>query len=159
MNLGDQPIPDDLVPIGDNRIVEKYPTEILFCNVCKTAHQRWGLPKQKVFHPDYHYRAQNTKDVLMGCEQLVDAVEKHQLVKGLKVLDVGCNDGSLLDVFKRRGAITTGIEPTNAAEEAAAKGHGVDHAFLDFAEAYRYVKTYGPPDIITSTNIMPHLLF
>ena len=93
----------------------------------------------------------------MGCEQLVDSIEKHGLVKGLKVLDVGCNDGSLLDVFRRRGATTTGIEPTNAAEEAAVKGHGIDHTFLDLVEAMRYVKTYGSPDIITFTNVFAHI--
>ena len=158
MNLGDLPIPDDLVPIGDDRVCVKYPTEILFCDVCKTAHQRWELPPNKVFHPDYHYRAANTKDVLMGLEQLVDAIESRGTsVTGLKVLDIGCNDGCLLDVFKRRGATTYGIEPTNAARDAAAKGHAIDQAFLDFPEAYRYVKTYGSPDIITFTNVFAHI--
>ena len=157
MNLGDLPIPDDLVPIGETRVVAKYPTEILFCDRCKTAHQRWELPPKLVFHPDYHYRATNTKDVLTGLSQLVDAVEKHGLVKNLKVLDVGCNDGCLLDVFRSRGALTYGIEPTKAAEDAAAKGHAIDNAFLDFPEAYRYVKTYGSPDIITFTNVFAHI--
>jgi hypothetical protein len=73
------------------------------------------------------------------------------------VLDVGCNDGSLLDVFRRRGAITFGIEPTNAVEEASAKGHTVSKAFLDYAEANRYVKAHGPPDIITFTNVFAHI--
>jgi hypothetical protein len=160
MNLGSLPIPDDLVPIGDPRVCENYPTEILFCNTCKTAHQRWELPPQKVFHPDYHYRAANTKDVLSGLGQLVDSVERYipgHSVRGLRVLDVGCNDGCLLDVFKRRGAITTGIEPTHAAHDAAAKGHGIDNAFLDTLEAQRYVKTYGVPDIITFTNVFAHI--
>jgi hypothetical protein len=158
MNLGNLPIPDDLVAIGGMRACETYPTEILFCDTCKTAHQRWELPKQKVFHPDYHYRAANTKDVLDGLKQLVDTVEaRNGPVKGFKVLDVGCNDGCLLDVFKARGAITTGIEPTHAADDAAAKGHGIDNTFLDFQEAYRYLKTYGSPDLITFTNVFAHI--
>jgi hypothetical protein len=158
MNLGKLPIPDDLVPIGDNRVCETYPTEILFCDTCKTAQQRWELPTTKVFHPDYHYRAVNTMDVLLGMQQLVDTIEKrHGSLKNIKVLDVGCNDGCLLDVFKHRGAITTGIEPTNAADDAANKGHGIDKAFLDIIEAQRYVKTYGSPDIITFTNVFAHI--
>jgi len=96
---------------------------------------------------------------VLGMEQLVDEIEEHQSapVVGLKVLDIGCNDGSLLDVFRRRGAITTGIEPTDAAHDAAAKGHGIDNAYLDFAEAFRYVKTYGHPDIITFVNVFAHI--
>ncbi|HUD10822.1 MAG TPA: methyltransferase domain-containing protein [Candidatus Saccharimonadia bacterium] len=161
MNLGNLPIPDDLVPIYGSesvRICDTYPTEILFCDTCKTAQQRWELPTKKVFHPDYHYRAANTKDVLSGMAQLVDTIEKrHGSLKNIKVLDIGCNDGCLLDVFKARGAITTGIEPTNAADDAAGKGHGIDKAFLDVIEAQRYVKTYGPPDIITFTNVFAHI--
>jgi SAM-dependent methyltransferase len=111
-----------------------------------------------VFHKDYHYRAAQTQDVLDGMDQFVDGVEMQLgLVKGRKVLDIGCNDGSLLNVFKKRGAITTGIEPTDAATEAAAAGHGVDQAFFDPREAFLYVKTYGSPDIITFTNVFAHI--
>ena len=157
MDLGRQPLPDDLVPFGDNRVCTRYPIEIMFCDVCKTAQQRWELPQKQLFFPEYHYRGGNTKDVLMGMEQLVDAIELQQPVQGLKVLDVGCNDGSLLDVFKRRGAITFGIEPTNAAQEAVAKGHCVSQAFLDYVEASRYVGAHGSPDIITFTNVFAHI--
>ena len=158
MNLGDLPIPDDLVKVGDDRICEKYPTEILFCNTCKTAHQRWELPPDKVFHPEYHYRAANTKDVLMGLEQLVDAIETQDgVVAGKKVLDVGCNDGCLLDVFKRRGAYTYGIEPTLAYKDAIAKGHAVVRKFLNMVEAAEFVRHFGHPDIITFTNVFAHI--
>jgi hypothetical protein len=157
MNLGDHPLPDDLVPFGDDRVCIEYPIEVMFCDVCKTAQQRWELPKAQLFFPEYHYRGGNTKDVLLGMEQLVDAIELQHPVQGLKVLDVGCNDGSLLDVFRRRGAITFGIEPTNAAQEAIAKGHAVSQAFLDYAEANRYVKAHGSPDIITFTNVFAHI--
>jgi hypothetical protein len=157
MNLGDHALPDDLVPFGDNRVCTKYPIEILFCDRCMTAHQRWTLPKKQLFFGEYHYRGGNTKDVLLGMEQLVDAIDLQHPIQGLKVLDVGCNDGSLLDVFRRRGATTFGIEPTNAAQEASAKGHCVSQAFLDYAEANRYVKAHGSPDIITFTNVFAHI--
>jgi 2-polyprenyl-3-methyl-5-hydroxy-6-metoxy-1,4-benzoquinol methylase len=159
MDLGDLPLPDDLVPFYDNRTTEKYPTQILFCDRCKTAFSRWKVPNKTVFPQEYHYRAANTKDVLAGMAGLVENIEIDygRPVRDLKVLDIGCNDGSLLDEFKKRGAITTGIEPTGAAEEAAAKGHGIDHVYLDLPEAYRYVKTYGVPDYITFVNVFAHI--
>lgn len=157
MNLGALPLPDDLVPVGDKRVCEKYSTEILFCNECKTAYQRWAVPNKEVFPAEYHYRSANTKDVLSGMKSLVNAVEKHGLVHGLKVLDIGCNDGSLLDAFERRGAICYGIEPTDAAQEAAAKGHCVDQAYLDISEAESYVFRHGHPDLITFVNVFAHI--
>ncbi|TFG66926.1 MAG: hypothetical protein E4H27_09600, partial [Anaerolineales bacterium] len=31
LNLGKHPLCDDLVPMGDTRVCEEYPIEILFC--------------------------------------------------------------------------------------------------------------------------------
>jgi SAM-dependent methyltransferase len=78
-------------------------------------------------------------------------------VKGLKIRDVGCNDGSLLDAFARRGALTYGIEPTDAAHEAASKGHSVELVYFDLSEANRYVATHGFPDIVTFVNVFAHI--
>ncbi len=36
LNLGPNPMCDDLVPVGDVRICQEYPIEILFCNNCRT---------------------------------------------------------------------------------------------------------------------------
>ncbi len=157
LNLGRHPLPDDLVPIGVERHVQEYPIEVLFCTRCKTAHQRFQVDKKLLFSPAYHYRARQTQDVLDGMIGFVNSVEDHGPVKGLKVLDVGCNDGSLLNVFRERGAITSGIEPTGAAADCSAAGHPVDQAFLDYASAHQYVLRHGNPDVITFTNVFAHI--
>ena len=46
-----------------------------------------------------------------------------------KVLDIGCNDGSLLSFLRDRGARTFGIEPTDAADDAFALGHVISKIF------------------------------
>ena len=158
LTLGDQPLPDDLKEIGDKTPCERFPIEVYFCDHCKTAQQGCRVPPEKLFHPDYHYRAAQTKDVLDGMRQFTDAVvARYGSMQGKKVLDIGCNDGSLLDFFWERGAITTGIEPTDAAREAAAKGHGIDQAFFNPRMAGYYLRTYGEPDIITFTNVFAHI--
>jgi len=126
LDLGAHPMCDDLVPIGDIRVCREYPIEILFCDRCRTAHQRFQVPKQDLFPSTYHYRSRQTLDVLNGMRRLVDAcIEKYGDLRGKKVLDVGCNDGSLLSIFAERGAKTFGIEPTGAAADASASGHAV----------------------------------
>ena len=72
INLGMHPLCDDLIPIGSPEISKEYPIHILFCEKCYTAHQKYQVPKQKLFTPEYHYRARFTKDVLEGMKQLVE---------------------------------------------------------------------------------------
>jgi len=154
LNLGLHPMCDDLVPIGNSTICKEYPIEIEYCHMCYTAHQKYQIPKQELFPSNYHYRARFTKDVLNGMEQLVNDIEnEYGSLQGKKVLDIGCNDGSLLDFFKAKGAITFGVEPTGAHEEAAQKGHYITHAYFDKIVAENHIQ----PDIITFTNVFAHI--
>jgi SAM-dependent methyltransferase len=158
LDLGHHPLCDDLVPIGDSRRCREYPIEILFCDNCVTAHQRVQVPKAELFPPSYHYRSRQTADVLNGMRDLVRAYEAaFGPVAGRKVLDIGCNDGSLLSIFREKAAITYGIEPTDAASDAIKNGHTVINEFFDDALAVDFAKSYGQPDIITFTNVFAHI--
>jgi SAM-dependent methyltransferase len=158
LDLGRHPLCDDLVPIGDRRTCREYPIEILFCDNCVTAHQRVQVPKAMLFPSSYHYRARQTGDVLNGMRDLVLAHEAaFGPVAGRKVLDIGCNDGSLLSIFREKAALTFGIEPTDAARDAIAGGHAVIHDFFSEDVATHFAKRHGQPDVICFTNVFAHI--
>lgn len=158
LNLGLHPLCDDLVSVGDERICDEYPIEILFCHQCATAHQRFQVPKQELFPVTYHYRSRFTADVLRGMEGLVNSCEKLAgSLQEKKILDIGCNDGSLLDFFRVKGAITIGVEPTGASQDASAKGHVIFDNFLSPSLAAAIVQAHGKPDLITFTNVFAHI--
>ncbi len=158
LNLGMHPMCDDLVPVGDPRVCKEYPIEILYCNVCRTGHQKFQVPKEDLFPKSYHYRSRFTADVLSGMSGLVESCEDKigGLVKKV-VLDIGCNDGSLLDFFKKKGAVTIGIEPTDASKDAEVKGHKVYSDYLSEDLAKEILEVHGHPDIITFTNVFAHI--
>lgn len=158
LNLGEHPLCDDLIPVGEMRVCEEYPIEILFCDECVTAHQKFQVPKRTLFPATYHYRSRFTVDVLNGMVALVDACAKRVgPLRDKVVLDVGCNDGSLLDFFKQQGAITVGIDPTNAFIDGLDKGHHLINGFFDPSIAQQILVKHGAPDIITFTNVFAHI--
>jgi hypothetical protein len=158
LDLGPHPLCDDLIPIGSPEISEVYPIEILICERCITAHQRFQIQKEILFPKTYHYRAKHTADVQNGMKRLVeDLVSFEGNLSGKLVLDVGCNDGSLLNYFRDAGARTYGIEPTDAAKDAASAGHVVQQSFFTRAAADQFISRFGIPDIITFTNVFAHI--
>jgi SAM-dependent methyltransferase len=158
LNLGPQAMCDDLVRLGESRRCREYPIEILFCGNCITAHQRFQVPKRDLFPASYHYRARFTGDVLNGMAGLVEScAARFGPLRGKRVLDIGCNDGSLLDFFRRHGAETTGIEPTDACLDAQQKGHTVLQEYFSEAAADAVLALRGTPDFITFTNVFAHI--
>jgi SAM-dependent methyltransferase len=158
LDLGKHSLCDDLIAIGNKRENIKFPINILYCKQCCTAHQKFQVPRIKLFPKNYHYRSRFTADVLKGMDELVNSVSfKTKSLEGKVVLDVGCNDGSLLDKFRKRGAITIGVEPTQAYTEAEGRGHKIINDFFLEKTANKIIKSNPRIDIITFTNVFAHI--
>ena len=155
LDLGLHPLCDDLVKTTENRKCIEYPIDILFCRNCYTAHQKFQVPKQNLFKKNYHYRARMTGSVLTGMSDLVNSIEKKiGPLKNKNCLDIGCNDGSLLNFFKKKGCKTMGVEPTSAARDCK---HKVINKFFDKKVARQIKNSNFSPDIITFTNVFAHI--
>lgn len=158
-SIGDQPLCDDLIPIGSKRTSIKYPTELVGCEYCTTVHQKVQIKKELLFPGAYHYRARFTRDVLKGMEDLVTGVQKrYGDISNKVVLDIGCNDSSLLKLFKNAGAKKIcGIEPTDAIRD------GIDlldwgyQGYFDEKSVESFLEENRAPDIITFTNVFAHI--
>ncbi len=158
LNLGNHPLCDDLIKTGSKKKNKIYKIEIIFCKKCLTAYQKYQVPKKKLFPRNYHYRSKFTKDVISGMKEVLN--KSKNLCKSLNkkvILDIGCNDGSLLDFYKKAGSITVGVEPTNAADEAKRKGHDIYKAYIDNKTVNKIKKKYKKIDIITFTNVFAHV--
>jgi C-methyltransferase C-terminal domain/Methyltransferase domain len=77
---------------------------------------------------------------------------------GSQVVEVGSNDGYLLQYFHRRGIPVLGVEPAaNVAEVAVGKGIPTEVAFFGKATAERLGSAGKSADLIAANNVLAHV--
>jgi SAM-dependent methyltransferase len=157
--LGHVPPANALRPIGHpSTELTAYPLELLRCARCTLVQLGTTVDPEVVFPPDFPYRTGGTKALRDNFAQL--AAETAELLDipadGL-VLDIGSNDGTLLDNFQRQGHRVLGVEPSSAAKEAEERGIPSRMAFFTRDYASQLVTEIGHADLITSTNTFAHV--
>lgn len=160
LDLGYHPLCDDLIKIGGVVESHKYHQEIALCTYCLTAQQLHQVNKEILFKGDYHYRASLTKDVLNGMSDLVEKIISRMRTNNSVpiILDIGCNDGSLLGLFKKKiECKTVGVDPTNAILEHAGKIDVPIQGYFDGELSKQILDQVGIPDVITFTNVFAHI--
>ena len=158
LDLGKNPLCDDLIKVGSKKKNKLYKIQILLCKKCLTGFQKHEVRKKELFPKSYHYRARFTNDVLQGFKEIIKSSKS--ILKNLKnktILDIGCNDGSLLNYFKKKGAITVGVEPTNAAIEAKKNRHHIYQKYFDTKVSKNIKNKYKKIDLIIFTNVFAHI--
>jgi hypothetical protein len=158
LDLGKQPLCDDLINIKKNIKCKLFPIKVSLCPKCLTANQLHEVNEKILFPKNYHYRARLTEDVLKGMNELVSSTVKLCKNKNKKytVLDIGCNDGSLLNYFYKENFNTIGVEPTNAAKDCNKK-HKIYNSYFNSSLAKKIINQNKQVDVITFTNVFAHI--
>lgn len=153
IDLGDQFIASafvgEVVPEPLNR---RYPTEVVRCvEGCGLVQMRHSIERKLLYADGYGYRSgtnelmrANLRTIAAGVESAVD------LRPGDTVLDIGCNDGTLLDSYRVEGLDKVGFDPVSTiARSAADKGIYVVNEFFS-AQRFREARPGRKPRAITS---------
>ena len=157
ISLGKQPLCDDLKGLKSNLKCKKYPIKLKLCHKCLTVNQLHKVDQKVLFPKSYNYRSKLTKDVLIGMKDFVTSCEKIENSNKKKlVIDVGCNDGSLLNYFKKAKYKTIGIEPTGAVKDIN-KGHEIYNSTLNVKIVKKILKKYPNITFVTFTNVFAHI--
>lgn len=74
------------------------------------------------------------------------------------IVDIGCNDGLLLEACNASGCRTLGVDPAaNIAELARAKGVQVEVTYFDPDSARELREQHGAAEVIVTTNTFNHI--
>src|SRR4051794_33053791 len=132
-DLGMCPIANSLVTADRLAGMEPfYPLRALVCEECFLVQSEEFEPPEGIF-ADYTYFSSFSTSWLAHAKAYTDkTVERLSLGSGHTVVEVGSNDGYLLQYFHERGIRVIGIEPAaNVAQEAILKGIPTIVRFFD----------------------------
>ena len=73
------------------------------------------------------------------------------------VLDIGCNDGILLNHYPNNFSNVIGIEPSDASKHIKQKRIKLINNFFNYKTSKNYLKKYAKPKIITITNVLAQI--
>jgi SAM-dependent methyltransferase len=156
VSLGDQFIggafakPDCTPPVQ-----RRIPLDLVRCDpaldqdACGLVQMRHSVPP-RVLYASYWYRSgvnQTMRDHLAGIAHMGEEIAG--LKAGDLVLDIGCNDGTLLKSYRTEGIKRLGIDPSNVVAHARAAGLQVVNDFFS-AAALRSAYPEQKPKVITS---------
>jgi len=88
------------------------PLNLVYCKNCKLLQLQHSAPQEIMYKKFYWYRSGITKTMKNALKDIFLAAKKMSILnKGDTILDIGANDGTLLNYFKKEKYITIGCEP------------------------------------------------
>ena len=133
----------------------RYPLNLVVCKYCKLVQTDSVIDPALLFE-DYRYLS--SVGLSGHFKNVADLINDKYQIKDKKILEIGCNDGVLLEPLKRLGADVEGVDPAkNIVKVARDKG-------LKVYNDYFNDKTFGGDDfkskydIVISNNTFAHII-
>jgi len=156
LDLGNQPLANDY---HNNTIsLPEYPLKLMLCNKCFHT-QLSHCVRPDILYKNYQYVSGTSYTLKKYFEWLANKVNKRvQNNVEKNILEIACNDGTQLDIFKQMGWNTFGVDPASNIVSKITN-HKVYDDFFSTAFVTKFRQDY--PDLkldcIMGQNVIAHL--
>lgn len=158
ISFGDMPIANGFLKeemFGEEKF---YPLEVGFCPTCSMVQLTEQIDKEDMFNENYAYFASTSKRMCEHFKEFAYWVMETYLSDDPFVVEIGSNDGIMLQNYAKEKIKHVGVEPSeNVAQVARDKGINTLSCFFDKENAEKIKEEYGEADVIAGTNVMCHL--
>jgi 2-polyprenyl-3-methyl-5-hydroxy-6-metoxy-1,4-benzoquinol methylase len=155
-DLGVQPLCENYLSADQlNEKESVYPLHVFFCRKCYLVQLEESITPQEIYKK-YAYFSSSSKGWLKHSEAYADMITKRlNLNSNSQVIEVGSNDGYLLQFFAQRNIPIIGIEAAkNVAEEALAKRIPTIVAFFDKETVNGLINQNIQGDLLIANNMI-----
>ncbi len=158
LDLGEQPPSDAFLRKEDLEKPEAfYPLALYFCEDCSLVQLGYVVDPNILFK-DYVYTTGTNNSLRENFKNLVEKIiERFKLTKKDLAIDIGSNDGTLLENYLPYGIKILGIDPSSAADIAVKKGLPTIVDFFNEKTAEKAKSDYGEAKVVTATNVFAHV--
>jgi SAM-dependent methyltransferase len=136
----------------------KYPLRVGFCHSCGHVQLLEAVPPLAMFE-NYLYISSASDTLKNHLWDLSDElIRRYRLDTAELVIDIGCNDGTLLQGVQRHGIRTLGVDPAqNLAEFTSDRGIERYTGLFSATTAQDIAAKLGHASLVTATNTFPHI--
>lgn len=138
---------------------EVYPLEIVLCRCCGYSQLHDVVDPMILYVKHYLY----TTSISLGLSEhfrnyVEETLHRVKPAPGVLVIDIGSNDGTLLQFFKNQGMRVLGVDPAvDVAKEATETGVETIPYFFTAELARKIKRTRGPAAIVTANNVFANV--
>lgn len=156
--LGYLPPVNRMHDIGERPAEEaSFPAQLLYCPRCHLVQLGLIVDAQVLFPPGYPYTSSTTKILR---DNFTELYSECKTIIGLGrddlIVDIGSNDGNLLNNFKDAGRVL-GITPEDIGKIAISRGIPTIIDYFNEGTAQKILSEYGPAKAVTATNVFAHI--
>jgi SAM-dependent methyltransferase len=129
---------------------------LVMCTGCSLIQIRDEVPPERMFS-SYLWvtgTSQTTKDYARWFAKRLR--ERHLEREGPMLVEIASNDGFFLEHYRDEGFDILGVDPSNLAQEADARGVPSIRAFFGRKVADRIVEERGHADVMVARNVLGH---
>lgn len=160
MSFQPSPLANALLSVDQLSAPEDYyPLDLLFCPSCYLVQIAEAVPPEILFQ-DYPFYSSISSGYLQTTQTLVNQIIKAKnLTSDRMVIEIGSNDGYLLQYYKRQGIPVLGIEPASQIAMSANRTHGIETIceFFDLGMAEELNSRGIYADVIHLHNVLAHI--
>lgn len=159
MSFGRQPLANGFVTKEQFANEYFFELAVCFCPTCKMVQLAEQPEPQQMFNENYAFFSGTSKYMAEHFRKFAESITQDHLGEpDALVVEIGSNDGIMLQAFKRRGVRHLGIEPSaNVAAVAKERGISTLVMFFNADTARRVVAEHGQADAVLGANVMCHI--
>jgi len=136
-----------------------YDMQLAHCQNCNMVQLVQQPDRDMMFHDNYAFYSSTSNGMAVHFKEFADFLLKDYLkASDPFVIELGSNDGIMLQHFAQAGIRHLGIEPSaNVAQVAVEKGIDTMCEFFDEALAEKIAQEQGQADAVFAANVMCHI--